>query len=150
MRVALARDQNSVYVPLHDATARLYCEKSCMTCGKTPSDLPQPESLMKCAGCKWAYYCSKLCQRKDWKTHKPSCDPDKCLPSHVAAFAINYEVQDHDAAGQSSWRYVPGVGWIDEQSLVERVLRARIPPGLYDQSRPRSEPRMPRTPREDP
>ena len=26
-----------------------------------------------CGGCKEMYYCSRECQKKDWKTHKPDC-----------------------------------------------------------------------------
>ena len=32
------------------------------------------EQLKSCV-CKKAFYCSKECQTKDWKTHKPSCPP---------------------------------------------------------------------------
>lgn len=29
--------------------------------------------LLRCAGCRQTWYCSPACQRKDWKTHKPTC-----------------------------------------------------------------------------
>ena len=32
------------------------------------------EQLKSCV-CKKVSYCSKECQAKDWKTHKPSCPP---------------------------------------------------------------------------
>lgn len=31
------------------------------------------EGLLKCSQCKRAHYCSKECQRIDWKIHKPEC-----------------------------------------------------------------------------
>jgi len=31
------------------------------------------KKLKKCSICKAAWYCSKECQRKDWKKHKPDC-----------------------------------------------------------------------------
>lgn len=27
-----------------------------------------------CSGCQTAYYCSRECQRKDWKSHKKMCN----------------------------------------------------------------------------
>jgi MYND finger protein len=30
-------------------------------------------ALKKCAGCKKAYYCSRVCQEKDWSSHKLNC-----------------------------------------------------------------------------
>jgi hypothetical protein len=38
---------------------------SCKGCGKICSN--------KCTGCKQVYYCGKVCQRKDWKLHRPEC-----------------------------------------------------------------------------
>ena len=29
--------------------------------------------VQKCSGCRQAFYCSKACQRKHWKKHKPNC-----------------------------------------------------------------------------
>jgi hypothetical protein len=40
----------------------------CTFCGKTDS-----EKVMKCSRCKSASYCSKDCQKGDWKKHKPIC-----------------------------------------------------------------------------
>ena len=42
---------------------------SCDFCKKNPK-----EPLKNCI-CKKASYCSKECQAKDWKSHKPSCPP---------------------------------------------------------------------------
>jgi MYND finger len=39
---------------------------ACQVCGKT-------SSLMNCKRCKSVAYCSADCQRRDWKTHKPTC-----------------------------------------------------------------------------
>ena len=35
----------------------------------------QAKDQLKSCVCKKAFYCSKECQAKDWKTHKPSCPP---------------------------------------------------------------------------
>ena len=39
----------------------------CNTCQKS-------EGTRRCSRCKADYYCSKECQRKDWKKHQPICD----------------------------------------------------------------------------
>jgi len=40
---------------------------SCCVCGNTETE---PE---RCSNCLVAYYCSRKCQKKDWKTHKTVC-----------------------------------------------------------------------------
>jgi len=44
---------------------------SCGTCGIT-------ENLSICAGCNKQTYCSKKCQKKDWKKHKVGCNLSEC------------------------------------------------------------------------
>ena len=44
---------------------------SCNYCKVSPS----PEEPVKSCVCQNVSYCSKECQAKDWKTHKPSCPP---------------------------------------------------------------------------
>ncbi|KDQ58660.1 hypothetical protein JAAARDRAFT_34494 [Jaapia argillacea MUCL 33604] len=39
----------------------------CWNCGKGQ------EKLMKCAGCRYAVYCNKDCQRAHWSNHKEAC-----------------------------------------------------------------------------
>ncbi|KAF8878364.1 hypothetical protein CPB84DRAFT_1688354, partial [Gymnopilus junonius] len=41
---------------------------NCMTCGKDAQS-----DLKVCSGCKVAKYCSKQCQKEDWKNHKKEC-----------------------------------------------------------------------------
>jgi len=38
---------------------------TCPACGKV--------ATTKCTGCKQVYYCNRVCQKKDWKLHKPTC-----------------------------------------------------------------------------
>ena len=48
--------------------------RPCSYCSKFESTAEFQEStLMQCGRCKQAYYCSKECQRKDWKSHKETC-----------------------------------------------------------------------------
>lgn len=39
-----------------------------------------PASRLRCARCKTAYYCSRECQKKDWKAHKLMCAPFEATP----------------------------------------------------------------------
>lgn len=43
---------------------------SCATCSKTSSET---ENLKRCAKCQTTWYCSRECQKKDWKAHKKVC-----------------------------------------------------------------------------
>jgi splicing suppressor protein 51 len=42
----------------------------CNTCKKTDSEV---ENLKRCAKCQTTYYCSRDCQKADWKVHKKVC-----------------------------------------------------------------------------
>ena len=46
-------------------------EALCNTCSKERT--ASGEELLKCAGCGKVRYCSKECQRADWKSHKGLC-----------------------------------------------------------------------------
>ena len=57
--------------PLRDATHDL---KTCAYC------LQEKPKMKKCAGCRWARYCNRGCQRAHWLLHRQTCCPDHCLP----------------------------------------------------------------------
>ncbi|CAH0385498.1 unnamed protein product [Bemisia tabaci] len=50
-------------------------EVRCATCGSTHRKHYQDgiRELLTCSRCKRVKYCSQDCQKKDWKSHKPSC-----------------------------------------------------------------------------
>ena len=45
---------------------------SCEVCGKKEKNLGD---FQKCGRCKLSYYCSRSCQKLDWKKHKLLCKP---------------------------------------------------------------------------
>ena len=49
--------------------------KICRKCNKVETSEEFQNSLMQCSRCRMAYYCSKECQKDDWKSHKPFCRP---------------------------------------------------------------------------
>eukprot|EP00245_Coleochaete_scutata_P013474 TRINITY_DN548_c0_g2_i1.p1 TRINITY_DN548_c0_g2~~TRINITY_DN548_c0_g2_i1.p1 ORF type:complete len:339 (+),score=53.48 TRINITY_DN548_c0_g2_i1:105-1121(+) len=47
----------------------------CFNCGET--NRPSGKPLLACSECRLAYYCSKECQRGDWKEHKEACKRER-------------------------------------------------------------------------
>jgi len=54
----------------------------CRLCAKKPT-ADQP--LRRCARCLHTWYCSKECQRQDWKKHKKTCQATTTTPSSTVA-----------------------------------------------------------------
>ena len=52
---------------------------SCNTCSKTTAELGT--SLKRCAKCHTTPYCSRDCQKTDWKKHKKICAKNAAAPS---------------------------------------------------------------------
>lgn len=48
-------------------------EPTCASCNKV-EEIDGP-ALLRCSACRTAYYCSKDCQKADWKKHKKDCRP---------------------------------------------------------------------------
>merc|ERR1711879_152430 len=45
----------------------------------------QFRSFLKCGRCRSTVYCSRACQKTDWKVHRKICCPPECLvPEHVS------------------------------------------------------------------
>ena len=57
--------------PFIMATSRL----SCRHCGYTKAQVLR--KLKTCDRCKMPVYCSRACQKKAWKTHKPMCESNR-------------------------------------------------------------------------
>ena len=67
-----AEEMNSCVAELRGSGAAELSSKSgpCSGCGEMPAD---GQFHQACAACKMAFYCSKSCQKQDWKKHKHVC-----------------------------------------------------------------------------
>ena len=55
---------------------------ACASCGLSPANL-------RCTQCKGVYYCSRDCQKANWKSHKAACSLGQSLASPSAAAAAD-------------------------------------------------------------
>ncbi len=52
------------------------------------------EKLLRCSACKYAYYCSRECQREDWSKHKIDCNKFKEVKSQQLGIMENLKKRD--------------------------------------------------------
>ena len=64
--------------------------RCCRMCNKNGMDLGQGKKLNQCARCQAVYYCSKECQRADWKDHKKTCNTATKTPVSNRNVATDY------------------------------------------------------------
>jgi splicing suppressor protein 51 len=70
---------------------------SCNTCKKTAPEV----SLKHCAKCSTTYYCSRECQKADWKVHKKICS-QQAGSSQGTSSSSSSGLTDEEAAAQRS------------------------------------------------
>lgn len=68
-----------VYKPIDDFSK---ISRQCIECDAQGCTNRNPSS--KCSKCHTVYYCSKSCQRKHWKEHKPDCHPIETMCASIA------------------------------------------------------------------
>ena len=79
--------------------------KSCIVCEK-------PSSL-KCAGCVSVNYCSRECQKSDWKRHKLDCCDNARLAKEIVDDVRRTVKSDSD--GDPWDERTDGVAWLDNE-----------------------------------
>ncbi|KAI9812113.1 MAG: hypothetical protein M1826_002943 [Phylliscum demangeonii] len=68
-----------------DATDATDATLSCANCGQRESDASG--KLKRCAKCHTTTYCSRPCQKADWKTHKKTCAAQAAAAAATASHA---------------------------------------------------------------
>jgi len=66
-KIAIQQEEWTRFLGMMEEKARPKCAK----CGQGAKD--EAHKLMLCSSCKCVHYCSKVCQKLDWKQHKGLC-----------------------------------------------------------------------------
>ncbi|KAF9109140.1 hypothetical protein BGX27_007949 [Mortierella sp. AM989] len=59
------------------------------TANRPPCVVCRTPSVTRCSRCKVVHYCSQLCQKKDWPTHKIACTPSTSTTSSSSSPSSN-------------------------------------------------------------
>ncbi|KAK5944776.1 hypothetical protein PMZ80_001976 [Knufia obscura] len=78
-------------------------EPACGNCQKSQTDHPIP--LKRCAKCQNQYYCSRECQREDWKAHKPLCRSSDSSTATIAPSGSGpcFKIKPFTAIEEGTW-----------------------------------------------
>ncbi|KAK5732565.1 hypothetical protein LTR17_010380 [Elasticomyces elasticus] len=74
---------------MSDSSSKNPTKQVCGVCGSTNAS--SGSQLLKCGRCRCVSYCSKDCQRKDWKLHKVLCKIPPATHHHCSAASAHYE-----------------------------------------------------------
>ena len=63
-------------------------------------------SKLKCSKCLTIQYCSKECQKKDWKIHKNNCKDNNCNENmeELEKKALSYNAQGNYAKAEKAFK----------------------------------------------
>lgn len=70
-RIAAAHNKGPSIADIMDG--EISDARKCRACAKVEDPSQGAGKLLVCQRCRTAYYCSKECQRADWKEHKAAC-----------------------------------------------------------------------------
>lgn len=77
----------------------------CSTCRKTPRELANP--LKRCAKCSNQWYCSRECQKADWKGHKKVCGSARVESAPISQAAPSSDSQPRSQPSVSGKCCIP-------------------------------------------
>ncbi|PVH73491.1 hypothetical protein DL98DRAFT_469205 [Cadophora sp. DSE1049] len=89
------------------STSNTPAPKTCTTCAK-PSPDPDTKPLKPCTKCQSAQYCSKECQKADFKNHKKECAKKAQIYAQTADIklaASNRAPKDGFRGGLQKWQF---------------------------------------------
>ncbi|RPD59234.1 hypothetical protein L226DRAFT_614064 [Lentinus tigrinus ALCF2SS1-7] len=90
--------------------------RRCHECARTQDEEIR---LQRCAGCYHALYCSRSCQRKNWKVHKSLCRPNASVLAHPQS-GWNQQLQDLGFESVSVFSDAFGQ-WLDAHQCALRI-----------------------------
>jgi hypothetical protein len=74
---------------------------------KEPCEICNKPSSFKCSVCKKVYYCSKKCQKENWKYHKGMCQTlKKDLADYNMDEVMDYIHKDKNPGTKVNYKYV--------------------------------------------
>ena len=80
-------------------------------------------SRLKCSRCLTIQYCSKECQKKDWKVHKNNCEDSNCYDNNymdqLRSKASNYMLQGNYLKAEKA--YLRLLAMVEEQLTDQEV-----------------------------
>lgn len=81
--------------------------KACANCGKIETDPEKP--LKPCSKCQTVRYCSRDCQKADWKVHKKTCAAAAQIYAQTANFkpaaAPSAPKKEAHSKGLRKWQF---------------------------------------------
>ncbi|KAI1394263.1 uncharacterized protein F4822DRAFT_424741 [Hypoxylon trugodes] len=102
-------------------------------CNNNSCDKASSDELRTCSGCKKTQYCSKDCQKQDWKQHKAYCHhitSNGAISASLSAVAYHLKVAANDPEAQALARYIrvtlPVMDEFDYSTVADIVLRLTI------------------------
>jgi len=91
--------QTVVPVPIAEGEEEMgIADGKCMSC-RQPAG---PTGLLRCSGCKLAFYCNKECQLSHWRAHKPTCKATASIAAQAMAQAAAAQAPSQAAAAGTS------------------------------------------------